>query len=996
MDMKSLGIPGKKHITCKFWINGRCRRLPHVCPYIHSYYCPDSIKCKKLTCTLLHIDWPGIKLPPQKNKTAEHAVLKKQSAIHKRKKHHKTSIPQSERSSDSSPWHFNSAGVKDNSPPLEDFDEELCQGLEEVGLELDRFAEEVSENRKCEDEAINLTKHHSDESSPDTVSPYNNSLFKCGKDSETTYKLSRNSQKVTSTNETFSHSGGLVQRQRPEKTEETAKVLQNVILKSPNETVKLKSHKDVMQLEKQVQQVFTNSKAQAVPVTSLEPPLAVESNNLNVNNHSEEENYLGLSSNSHTLQHSSVDRREHVDVKTRTLDETVSHSAGDTKETENSTYVSTISEELNKVLQELKCRDTNKPTSKILNNHCLSQNINALSKEGWPVMGSHSLSPAKLYETLRSVGDECRDEVYTLKALLSQKKQLVNQVKIFIKQKNDISAKRDLIMSNFSGDTAKFSQILKEYSQLSKKISSYIVKVNAQIKFTNQKISDLENKIKTTILREWDTNAEWEISSEKSVQGDQEYCDTNKSMFKSEKVKREELSNEQNIFVGLENVKSPDEQRIRIFNGHEENLNIQKHKPKKAAFKQNDKAEMVRVPPIEHMKRETNKSCSSERERSQKEQYKQTLYTSSVENNHTECNKQMSRDVCKFEKNPHQKSQDNAVNKEKMSDLSKDLSTHWCKLCNVFFTNVYGFVKHLESLAHMSKLKDGSINPRKQETPQKESKKKPEINEGHQKTVGVEFLHSTKVFFCELCDSIFWNTDDAVLHPQSARHVQKYKEYVLKNTDQEMNFLRSKMSAFTEYCRERRARSKSISTLKEGKRGDSTGECAQKQAEDCTKEKSILKESELSISVNLEECKKRKSASLDVNKNSYFTSKKSKVLTGDIAKSVTLDRQNSSEGSVNATKNNRSYCKSENSIEMPYEVFQQKSVSLSEDDGFSRSESHQSNPDGVWTLANSCKNESLDNEKIPTKTDIGMAVFTKEITEVLEISLRSKMTKGVL
>ncbi|XP_042217797.1 uncharacterized protein LOC121863284 [Homarus americanus] len=155
MEIRCLGNPNKIHGTCKLWIEGRCKKPRDVCEYLHSNFCPEKDKCKREHCPLHHINQLSKKLFPLRKTGIGNAKRKK--CNQQKEAGLKTNSPTSSnngasKSQSASPdWNLNSLA-------FDDFDEELCQGLEEVGQELDRFAEEVSEDSTCEDEILCLTE----------------------------------------------------------------------------------------------------------------------------------------------------------------------------------------------------------------------------------------------------------------------------------------------------------------------------------------------------------------------------------------------------------------------------------------------------------------------------------------------------------------------------------------------------------------------------------------------------------------------------------------------------------------------------------------------------------------------------------------------------------------------------------------------------------------------------------------------------------------------
>nr|XP_045601629.1 fap1 adhesin-like [Procambarus clarkii] len=564
-------------------------------------------------------------------------------------------------------------------------------------------------------------------------------------------------------------------------------------------------------------------------------------------------------------------------------------SAVDTKEAGDSGYKTNLStkkskiiNEPDKALQELKYSNTNikLPTGNS-SSDCPSHDSSFVSKDQWPVSSSKSSQPINQSEnSIPGGGDEGGDKVCELKALLSQKKLLVNKIKSLVKEKKNLCLQRDNVMNNFSGDTTKLSQYFEENSQVTKKVSAQILIFNAEIKLTNQKINDLENSksLKKAVLLKDDTKEEQEsvlgcfLSSKTQEQTHQDCFNNNsentsnkEKMFEKNLSESRKLSHETEKLVNIhhKDVTSLTEEPLKG------NLEIQTpHLPEQERKKEElpqDKqcGEWVQVPLIEH--KTGNSICniarSSRNITSHPEQLRQAQLPYSVQENNI-VNKPVNKDDSKCDKtSPH---------KAKMSDSSKDLSTHWCRLCNVFFTHICGFVKHLESSSHMEKLKEESKETWVQKMPQYTTKNHSEVIEGKSETVGAEFLHSTKIFICELCESILWNAQDAALHPQSSHHAQKYKEHVQKNTDQERSFLTEKMNALTKYFKERKARSQNNPTKETSKVIITEG--AHKQSENGSRDQRVLHKSESPLS---HPCgglsKKRKSLSLeDYSKRTKF------------------------------------------------------------------------------------------------------------------------------
>ncbi|KAK3873281.1 hypothetical protein Pcinc_021707 [Petrolisthes cinctipes] len=135
-------------------------------------------------------------------------------------------------------------------------------------------------------------------------------------------------------------------------------------------------------------------------------------------------------------------------------------------------------------------------------------------------------------------------------------------------------------------------------------------------------------------------------------------------------------------------------------------------------------------------------------------------------------------------------------------NLNKDLSTHWCQPCNIFFKTTLCYVKHLHSPDHVDKIQDTTVKKVARNLPGPGVEAKPDVDTGKQPcpAVGVEFMHCGRVFVCELCAVIIWDAEEAAAHPTTPQHLSKYKEYVQKNTNKEMEFIHAKMEAFTKYC----------------------------------------------------------------------------------------------------------------------------------------------------------------------------------------------------
>ncbi|KAK8382648.1 hypothetical protein O3P69_015463 [Scylla paramamosain] len=178
-----------------------------------------------------------------------------------------------------------------------------------------------------------------------------------------------------------------------------------------------------------------------------------------------------------------------------------------------------------------------------------------------------------------------------------------------------------------------------------------------------------------------------------------------------------------------------------------------------------------------------------------------------------------------------------------MHPSSKNMNTLWCKTCNLFLTSITGYIKHLELPEHLTKEHEGEHCLHKLLNCPKKMQEKGGGNT--QKALGVEFVQSTKLIYCSLCECPLLTREEATNHSQSLQHTTKYKEYILKNTSKELAFQKAKMEAFTEYCKRRKATMKDKKQKPDSKIEDSNRKAIPKVDENESKAEAGLRRTEL-------------------------------------------------------------------------------------------------------------------------------------------------------
>lgn len=370
--------------------------------------------------------------------------------------------------------------------------------------------------------------------------------------------------------------------------------------------------------------------------------------------------------------------------------------------------------------------------------------------------------------TDREEGEICEDdEIKELMALVSQKEHLVHKVRMLVMQKKNLSLQRESIMNSFTGDTDKLTKILNENSQLLKEISTHILKLNAQIKLISRNIDVLENNrsfAKTTEMKDYDNSKEQVNASGCSVSSPPKKLalkilelfesisnNNKKPLFERlrnecrEKLKgniartncrsyNESLTEQPAILSNnhylhddkIKEVCAVRKTHVSEQVGMLEVQNAENHVPEQNVLDEDlgkaDIATQKENGSIEkgansesHRNSEESKLMTNEKNSSLLEQYNdvdacnrsliQTQCLNSFKDKDILTEQQIENNVKTPGEGLCKESEKVSVNKGKLLNSSKDMSTHWCKPCNVFFTHVYGYVKHLESSKHMEKTR---------------------------------------------------------------------------------------------------------------------------------------------------------------------------------------------------------------------------------------------------------------------------------------------------
>ncbi|XP_042217794.1 uncharacterized protein LOC121863282 [Homarus americanus] len=527
-------------------------------------------------------------------------------------------------------------------------------------------------------------------------------------------------------------------------------------------------NRTLIQSKEQDLHIFSDPKKLNIPGAIVGPPptvgldessVIVSKSSGTLGNQSEHRDCSALANNSESVISSIIDRQT-VNINDNIMDITVSSSTTiDRIETEKSEHKSSsLSSEPNtqgehdKRTEQMKNSDTSTAQT-ILNS--ISKNGYHIQEEEGQLDSSHSYSlsleqinntdnPTQNLFKSDSGGEKLDNEVCELNALELKKMQLVKKVKMLVTQKNNLNLQRDTVMNNFSGDTAKLAHILKENSHLSNRISSHILKINAEIKFTNKKICDLENSrsrekpslLKDSCMDKKKTNA----SSHSALLSSKLETEptVNLSNYHSlHKHETKDISKGQESHVSMQKKSTSKVKDSEIHTKPNEicsqtdsRMPVMTQKRKVFQEEEGDNTEMC----DESLRQTQHAYSARDNSTARKDSYQENIKATKTKGATSESSNTLKKNLCP-------ENDKSVVLKSYMSDISKDMNTYWCKPCNVFFINVYGYVKHLESSSHLEKLKDDDCSWMEKLPNYKMDQQQEDINE-NQHTLGVEYLHS--------------------------------------------------------------------------------------------------------------------------------------------------------------------------------------------------------------------------------------------------------------
>lgn len=344
-----------------------------------------------------------------------------------------------------------------------------------------------------------------------------------------------------------------------------------------------------------------------------------------------------------------------------------------------------------------------------------------------------------------------------LKALTSLKASLVGKLKLMVTHKTNLAQQKDFILKNFDGDKAKLSKNLQKHLSQCKEVDIQIQSLNAQITMTRKKIIALKTE---------------------------KHLEINKKNMKDSC-----LINEKHLPQAPKDLSVTTDDLCGSSNGSlaEDTLGtVEKEEDRnKISAEGSDASQDGNQTDASHGTVHARLPAPAETQGTKKGE---CLVVEKV------------------------------ASTLAMHPSSKNMNTLWCKTCNLFLTSITGYIKHLELPEHLTKEHEGEHRLHKLLNCPK--KVHGEDGGSAQEALGVEFVQSTKLIYCSLCECPLLTREEATNHSQSLQHTTKYKEYILKNTTKELAFQKAKMEAFTEYCKRRKAAVKDKKQKPEGKAED--------------------------------------------------------------------------------------------------------------------------------------------------------------------------------
>ncbi|XP_042882788.1 zinc finger protein 318-like [Penaeus japonicus] len=395
---------------------------------------------------------------------------------------------------------------------------------------------------------------------------------------------------------------------------------------------------------------------------------------------------------------------------------------------------------------------------------------------------------------------EIKNNSAEVKLLLQQKSQLMKNAKFLIDQKKLLSTERDNVIKRViigTVDQSKVKRVLDENARLTKELSAHLQIISTNIQKINDKMSHIakntdskgRGSVPIHLLKENESSLSSHEPEIKQSINTREIFDKITNSLKDPKIvtKRKQGVGETEECPQLEvKVKSSNSEQKVLANTSlptAQNQDTSLHDTDGSKENRNCQGENGNINQDVANGGRKNTNITAPKAKEMEEQ------KSSVSQDRSSSAEEVKKSAIEETK----------TNEKKKKKSSRDKNTYWCKTCNAFYTSVYGYIEHLESMSHFENIKSGT---------QPRSRSHGNGRERHNDVLpqGVEFLHTTTVFFCELCSQVMYDKNEAVVHPQNSHHLMKYKEHIRANVAQEIQFMEEKMSALTEYCKRRQVK----------------------------------------------------------------------------------------------------------------------------------------------------------------------------------------------
>ena len=252
-------------------------------------------------------------------------------------------------------------------------------------------------------------------------------------------------------------------------------------------------------------------------------------------------------------------------------------------------------------------------------------------------------------------GNEERE--YQLKALNSLKASLVGKLKIKVTHKTNLALQKDSLLKNFDGDKIKLSENLQKNLSQCKELDAHIQSLNSQITTTRNKIITLKSKKQLPKIKK---------HKKQSDLPDNHFLQTQSKPPKDSPVMTDEVCEDNKSSLLLNTLKTVQEKEKRVATGRSSDAQN---------GYQTDVRHSIGVSTVSPMLPHPYP-----------EQCNTTKLAHPKESKKNEC-----------------KVVEKLASKLAMHPSSKNLNTLWCKTCNLFFTSIIGYIRHLELPQHFNK-----------------------------------------------------------------------------------------------------------------------------------------------------------------------------------------------------------------------------------------------------------------------------------------------------